>query len=235
MTTLAGVDGCKFRWVCITKVLENGTLNSMIFKSAAELFAQTPTPAVFSIDIPIGLKDSGPRQCDIQARHILGARRGTSVFPAPIRPVLNVASREEADKIHRSIDGRGVNVFSWNLYPRIRDVDTELQKNSQLRDKVYEVHPEISFRALNDGDYIVAAKRNPKGESIRSSLFDNYFGSGAFDEMRKIHYHKDVANHDINDAFAVLSTAERIYCGNAVSIPTEIEFDSVGLRMGIWY
>ena len=60
----------------------------MTFRSAGELFAQIPAPAVFSIDIPIGLTDSGPRQCDIQARRLLGARRGTSVFPAPIRPAL---------------------------------------------------------------------------------------------------------------------------------------------------
>jgi predicted RNase H-like nuclease len=112
MTILAGVDDCSFGWLCITKDLENGTLNSMISKSTAELFAQALSPTVFAIDIPIGLTDSGPRQCDIQARRLLGARRGTSVFPAPIRPVLHVASRIEADKIHRSIDGRGVNVFS---------------------------------------------------------------------------------------------------------------------------
>ena len=211
MTILAGVDGCGYGWLCVTKDLENGALNSIIFKSTAELFAQLPNPAVFSIDIPIGLTNSGPRLCDIQARRHLGAHRGTSVFPAPIRPVMNVASREEADKIHRSIDGRGVNVFSWNLYPRIRDVDIELQKNSHLRDRVYEVHPEISFRAINDGVSIIAAKRNPKGESIRRSLVENHFGSGAFDLIRKNHFLKDAANHDINDAFAVLWTAERIY------------------------
>ena len=117
MTILAGVDGCGYGWICITKDLENGTLNSMIFRSTAELFAQAPSPAVFAIDIPIGLTESGSRQCDIQARRLLAARRGTSVFPAPIRPVLNVVSREEADKIHRSMDGRGVNVFSWKFVP----------------------------------------------------------------------------------------------------------------------
>jgi predicted RNase H-like nuclease len=225
----------KTRWLSIIKDLESGTLNSIIFKSAAELFAQTPTPAIFAIDIPIGLTESGPRQCDIQARRLLGARRGTSVFPAPIRPVMNVASREEADKIHRSIDGRGVNVFSWNLCPRIRDVDTELQKNSHLRVRVYEVHPELSFKALNNGVPIIVAKRNPTGESIRRSLIEKYFGSGAFDEIRKNHYVKDVANHDINDAFAELWTAEQIYRREAEVIPAEIEFDSVGLKMGIWY
>ena len=77
MTILAGVDGCNFGWLCVAKDLVNGTLKSMIFKSAAELFAQLPAPAVFAIDIPIGLTDTGPRQCDIPARRLLGARRGS--------------------------------------------------------------------------------------------------------------------------------------------------------------
>ena len=63
---------------------------------------------------------------------------------------------------------------------------------------------------------------------------ENHFGSGAFDEIRKNHYVKEAANHDINDAFAVLWTAERIFNEKAVSIPADMEFDSVGLRMGIW-
>ena len=65
-------------------------------------------------------------------------------------------------------------------------------------------------------------------------MIENYFGSSAFDEIRKNHYQKDVSNHDINDAFVVLWTAERIFRGDAAVIPAEIEFDSVGLRMGIW-
>ena len=104
-----------------------------------------------------------------------------------------------------------------------------------LRNKIFEVHPEISYRALNDGVPILATKRNPKGEYIRRSLVENHFGSGAFDEIRKNHYLKDAANHDINDAFVVLWTAERIYRREAEVIPAEAEFDSVGLRMGIWY
>jgi predicted RNase H-like nuclease len=57
----------------------------------------------------------------------------------------------------------------------------------------------------------------------------------SFNDIRKNHYHKDVANHDINDAFAVLWTAERIYRKETTVIPAEAEVDSVGLRMGIWY
>ena len=121
------------------------------------------------------------------------------------------------------------------MYPRIREIDDELQQNSHLREVTYEAHPELSFKSLNDGVPIVAAKRNPRGESIRRALVENRFGLGAFDEIRKNHYLKDVASHDINDAFAVLWTAERIYRKEAAVIPAEAEFDSVGLRMGIWY
>jgi predicted RNase H-like nuclease len=66
-------------------------------------------------------------------------------------------------------------------------------------------------------------------------LIENYFGPGTFDEIRKNHYQKDVSNHDINDAFAALWTADRIYRKEAVSLPAEAEIDSAGLRMGIWY
>jgi predicted RNase H-like nuclease len=46
---------------------------------------------------------------------------------------------------------------------------------------------------------------------------------------------EDAANHDINDAFAVLWTAERIFRIKAEVLPAEADFDSVGLRMGILY
>ena len=63
-------------------------------------------------------------------------------------------------------------------------------------------------------------------------MVENHFGSGAFDEIRKNHYLKDVANHDINDAFAVLWTAERISRGGAEVVPAEIESDSSDFLWG---
>ena len=68
---------------------------------------------------------------------------------------------------------------------------------------------------------------------VNGCKFGWVFGSGAFDEIRKNHYVKDVANHDINDAFALLWGAERIYRREAEFIPAGIESDSVGLRIGI--
>ena len=41
------------------------------------------------VDIPIGLPDSGRRECDLAARKLLGPRRGTSVFTGARRPALS--------------------------------------------------------------------------------------------------------------------------------------------------
>jgi hypothetical protein len=54
---------CPFCLNPIADSKKTAPLKSMIFKSAAELFAQTPSLSVFPIDIPIGLTDSVPRQC----------------------------------------------------------------------------------------------------------------------------------------------------------------------------
>ena len=235
MTVLAGVDGCKFGWLCITKDLNSGIIKSQIFSTAAELFNQDPQPKIFAIDIPIGLPDSGSRQCDQLARKMLGPKRGTSVFPAPIRPALKSDTRIEADVINRSVDGRGVNVFSWGLYSKINDVDHLLVGNPELSIRVFEIHPELSFMALNNNNPILEPKRDSEGESIRSVLVNNHFGSNIFDLIRQQFSSNQVSNDDINDAFAALWTGERIFYRNAKSIPEVVEIDSLGLHMRIWY
>ena len=235
MTILAGVDGCPFGWLCITKDLNSGFIKSQIYSSVTELFNQNPQPQIFAIDIPIGIPETGSRRCDQEARRMLGPKRGTSVFPAPIRPSLKSQTRIEADAITRSVDGRGVNVFLWSLYPKINAVDHVLVSNPELSEKVFEIHPELSFMALNNSNPILEPKHKSEGQSIRRVLVNNYFGPNIFDLVRQQFSANHVSNDDINDAFAALWTAERLFNGKAKVIPDMIEFDSLGLRMGIWY
>ena len=47
------------------------------------------------IDVPIGLLHAGERECDRAARKLIGKRR-SSVFPAPIRAMLDAETYEEA-------------------------------------------------------------------------------------------------------------------------------------------
>jgi predicted RNase H-like nuclease len=96
MTTIVGADGCRPGWLCIFEELPSRQLGSKIFYTVEELFAAAPSIHVLAIDIPIGLTDAHARECDAEARRLLGPKRASSVFPAPIRPALHASSYEAA-------------------------------------------------------------------------------------------------------------------------------------------
>jgi len=232
---IAGVDGCKGGWIAIHKVLRTGEIVSEVCSSGRQLFEKAFDHEVLAIDIPIGLPDSGLRQCDILARKMLGRFRASSVFPAPIRPALGAHDRKEADAITRAVSGKGVGSQAFGLYPRIRDIDEILRGNEQLRHVTYEVHPELCFTAWNDGQPIVESKKSHQGMRARWNLVMMYFGEATVGQVRKAHPLSQVADDDLYDAFAALWTAERIHSNLAVVVPDPPEIDPLDLPMGIWF
>ena len=234
MTRLAGVDGCRGGWLCILKDTETGAVTAEVFGSARELFSQEPAPAVLTIDIPIGLPEEGSRTCDTEARALLGPR-GRSVFPAPVRPALGATSRTEASRITREVDGRGVSPYAWGIYPKVREVDAALRADVSLQAWVREVHPEVCFWASNGREPMAYGKKKPEGRFDRLELIETHFGAGVTEPVRALFPAKDVADDDILDAFAALWTAERVFSGEAETLPADPPADGVGLRMEMVY
>ena len=232
---ILGVDACKGGWISISRDLATGELSSEVHSSVESLLDRSGRPIAFAIDIPIGMTDAGPRECDKLARGILGSPRSSSVFPAPIRPALEASTRKEADAVSKSIDGRGVGAQAWGLYSRIREVDRVLRAKPLARRFIYEVHPEISFATWNGGISVSQAKKSKEGMNIRTGLVDGYFGREARSAVRQRRPLNLLADDDINDAFAALWTAERIYSGTAGVIPDPPHIDSLGIEMGMWY
>jgi len=232
---IAGVDGCKGGWLANHKDLESGDITSEVRSSGDQLINQSTNLEVLALDIPMGLTDSGPRQCDLVARKMLGQPRGSSVFPAPIRAAVTASDRREADSISRSVDGKGVGAQAFGLYPRIREIDDIIRSNEEARGFIYEVHPELCFMAWNDGEPIQESKKSHEGMSIRRGLVESHFGAEAVHAVRQRHPPSQVADDDIYDAFAALWTAERINLGVAEVIPDFLEIDSFGLQMGMWF
>jgi predicted RNase H-like nuclease len=105
-----------------------------------------PDVEVIGIDMPIGLSDDGARTCDIQARRRLPGAT-SSVFPAPVRPVLAAGSYADACAISIRARGKSLSVQTFALVPAIRSLDDALGDPPDRR--VREVHPEVSFRALD--------------------------------------------------------------------------------------
>jgi predicted RNase H-like nuclease len=235
LALVTGVDGCKSGWIAITLETESGNLAHTVRHDGTTLFAATSNSRVIAIDIPIGLTEQGVRECDQAARRLLGRPRSSSVFPAPIRPSFVARSREEADRISRSVDGRGVGAQAWNIYSRIREVDSLLRKSERLQDRVYESHPEVCFWGLNGGQPMPCSKHSPEGLEERRRLIDQHFGIGSFQRVRRAYPKSQVSADDILDAFAVCWTTRRIFLGVATTLPEFPSFDRLGLPMRIVY
>lgn len=232
MSMISGLDGCRGGWFAVTKDVDSGNVSWGVF-ATIEMFIQSqPALQVVAIDIPVGLSERGPRACDIEARHILGKDRGSSVFSAPIRSMLVANSYREACDIGFQIEKRKLTYQTWNIMPKIREVDTQLQKDHKLREKLYEVHPEVSFFFLGGKRRLSYGKKGLPGQEERLQLLEPFFGNwlqAALSERQR----PVCAIDDILDAFAVLWTAERIMLKEAQSLPQENIQDETGLRMVI--
>ncbi len=210
---------------------ETGALRVQVFESARALFEARPRAALIGIDIPIGLADAGPRACDRDARARLGPRRA-SVVPSPVRPALAAPTRARADRLTRSIDGRGVGAQAFAIYARVREVDELLRESPAHRRRAAEVHPELSFLEQN-GRRPLPSKHEAAGLRARRRLVSSVVGRGAYRELRGCVPPRLAADDDLLDALAVLWSARRIRRGRALGLPDPAPRDRYGLPMQI--
>lgn len=212
---MAGVDGCRRGWV----VVHVG--RAEVHEDFARVLAALPVDTVVAVDIPIGLVDgqeAGGRDADRAARACLGPKR-TSVFSAPPRSALG--ARTLADARRR---GGRLTLQSLNLLPRIEDVDAVM--TPELQSRVFEVHPELSFAAMDGGAPVLAPKRTAAGARHRRALLTSV-GAGVPERP------PGAALDDVLDACALTWSARRIADGVACRIPAVPARDARGLRMEI--
>jgi predicted RNase H-like nuclease len=229
MPNIAGVDGCPAGWIALIEQTETRRITAHVFLTFRDLAAALDA-AVIAIDIPIGLTDCGARQCDHLARRHLGPKRGTSVFPAPIRPALAGSTYAEAKAASIAAQKKGISQQAFAIYPKIREVDDALQADADLRGRVFEVHPELTFSTWA-GAPILPSKKSAEGHAIRRSLIDSHFGPLAYESARNQIERRHASNDDIADAFAALWTARRIISGTSRTLPPDPPTDSRGLPM----
>jgi predicted RNase H-like nuclease len=128
--------------------------------------------AFLAIDIPIGHLD-GSRACDKAARKVLGQSRGTSVFAAPCRAALVGKNHAEAGAINRQKTGRGLSQQAFSIGSKIKQVDDAMTPDCQQW--AFEVHPEVSFWALNGERPMAHNKKTEEGVAERLALLGSVF------------------------------------------------------------
>jgi len=224
---IAGVDGTRRGWIAMIKD-DGPSIEARFCTSDDDLLALFNSCAVITIDIPIGLPENGPRSCDHHARRFLG-RRASSVFPAPLRPLLALREFSDANRVARDLQKRGISKQGWAIVPKVAQIDRLLQRHRNLRGRVYEVHPEVSFAAWNDHEAIAESKHSKEGLAARRALAVAHFGEEALPSTPKY-----AAENDVLDALAALWTAERIRDGRARELG-DSRADLTGLPMRIVY
>lgn len=231
--TVAGADGCGALWMIVW-----GESPETAQLTMASLDAIARETAVVAIDAPIGLSDCGARRCDQAARQRLNAARraagpgrwvsGSSVFPPPIRWVIDCASWAQANALSRRLCGHGLSQQSWNIAPKIREAEALARRRGQ--EQVREAHPELAFLHLNGGRAL-PRKALPEGAAVRDDLL---IGAGFRCLPGWLEAHSRRHRGDIRDAAVLWLTARRIAAKAADCLPPEPTTDATGLRMEIW-
>jgi len=199
-----GVDGCRGGWLA-AELSDDDQVAWTWTADIAELLRQ-PVDVV-AIDIPIGLPEAGTRACDVQARVALG-RRGVTVFPAPVRPVLDCTTYAEARAVLAAAGGRSMSAQAFGIVAAVRQVDVHISRNDEAR--VVEAHPELAFALM--GGTPLPGKRTAEGMAMRSQLI----GAWLADTTAVINEAPSRARpDDVLDALACAWAARRWRAGTA--------------------
>jgi predicted RNase H-like nuclease len=213
MAKYIGVDWATKGWFGVI-LRDDGTWDSDLFPSIWSLWKYHSDADRICIDVPIGLPDDGPRQCDREAKSLLGDRRQT-VFYAPIRDAVyevNLAAAKERNEAA----GYSIQNQVWSIVPRIRELDEFLDEQPSARDRLVETHPELCFYALNGRTPVADSKITKDGLEARKRLLrEEDEDAGEIIETIRERFMEPVyapflsTEHDILDALVAAFTARR--------------------------
>lgn len=235
MKTL-GIDGCRAGWIAIS--LDDDNAGYWLLESNAELKKFFEEFDRIFIDVPIGLTDDQyVRKCDEELKDILGPDYQASIFNPPIRPALHAPTYAEASMISYETTGKKISIQAWNITPNIKIVDQYLQNNEDMREKVFESHPELLFRILNGNNSILQKKATKKGLRHRLGLLkkQSKYADDFFRDIKEEYRRNQVDEDDIVDAMSLALFALRSVDNDIKSLPDKPPVDSTGLPMAIHY
>jgi predicted RNase H-like nuclease len=239
---VAGVDGCRAGWIAVLMRASDPRSHRILTAPTLAAIADAPErPAFIAVDMPIGLPErteGSGRVPEQLIRPLLGERQ-SSVFAIPARSAVEAQDYAEACAIAAATSDppRKVSRQGFALFPKIREIDALLRARPDLLPRIYEVHPELAFWALNDLkalDQPKKVKGTPYGPGIALRR-DLLARSGHLPEGL-IHAPppRGAAQDDLLDALAGLTVALDLARGGGQSFPDPPGRDAYGLPVAIW-
>jgi predicted RNase H-like nuclease len=203
-----GVDVWKGRWVAV--ILDQGRVAEVATDASfLALTRRFLDATIVAVDIPIGLPERGRRRADEMVRNFIGVRR-SSVFFAPPRRVIEQATYGQALSLSRQRYGLGISAQAYALRAAVMESAGVADEDG----RVFEVHPEASFREMA-GEPLAYAKRTWNGQMMRRALLAEE-GIDIPDDLGEAGL---AAADDVLDAAAAAWSARRLALGEAFSLP----------------
>ena len=221
MAAYLGLDGFRGGWVAVW--IDDHGHQEFDYSSRLSRLLSMPHQRAM-IDMPIGLKMSGHRTCDIRARELVGA----SVFPGARRNLWEFPDQASANQYYWRHEGPGMGVSCqlWNIRDKIREVDDFITPDRQAT--IGEAHPELIFRKLGHS-LRLEGKKSALGRGQRIALLADR-GFVKLSKWLTQRYGTGIGRDDLIDACACAVAAR-----DSTSRLDGNEVDVRGLRMEINY
>jgi len=140
-----GLDGCPAGWVVVA--VEDGRFaGARVVNTVGDALSAFPEAVAVGVDMPIGLPERGKRRSDEEARTFIRPLQN-SVFWTPPEEAITAGTQAEAVAICHRLDAPGMSAQCYALREKILEVRGAAAEDA----RIFEVHPEVSFRALSGG------------------------------------------------------------------------------------
>ncbi|WP_435365462.1 DUF429 domain-containing protein [Haloarchaeobius sp. DYHT-AS-18] len=236
-----GVDGSPDGWVAV-RYSEDSFEDVQRYDGIQELWEANSAAETILVDIPIGLaEDAAAREPEQEARNVLTGRT-SSVFNVPIRGVLDIEDYDEANEEQKDEIDKGLQKQTFNITPRIREVDALLTGDSEAtQETLRESHPEVCFWAFNEKSAMQFSKTGQPAaafwervavlETIDDDFTDHLAEAGKTIAAWET---PELSNDDLLDAFVLALTAREGF-DDYQTLPEEPVEDDEGLSMEMVY
>lgn len=205
---VVGLDACRGGWAAVL-LDADGATEGRFLATVADVDALDV--AGIGIDIPIGLPEAEQRRSDRLVRDELGPRR-SSVFPTPTRDALAQETHAAASARQKELTGAGMSIQAWGLREKVLEVDAWVRDTGA---DPWEVHPELAFTLLRDGEPCAHPKRTWAGQLERRRAL-----AAAGVELGDVGEVGGIAGaDDVLDAAAVAWSTRRLVAGEGRSWP----------------
>ncbi len=164
--TVAGVDGAKGEWV--VAIFDGAVLEWSVAAKVHAVLETTARCSVVAVDMPLSMPEGSYRISELAAKAFLGSAR-SSIFHTPVSAVLDAEDYSDACEISRRITGKAISKQTWHLLPSVR----AWRAAEFDPDRVVEVHPECSFRAMTPTTTF-ASKKTGRGAGQRMAALTTW-------------------------------------------------------------